>query len=317
MASSTSRLSSGPGSGLSGGAWPPRPRLQPLLLLLLFHLAAACAALSTDIEIDLVYPRANLTVKPVWPFPVIWSIRNASGLWRTDEDVYPFYLNWTLYGYRDIDNPSTGSVFHVGEYDTSDKLVRVTKRPDGALVLIEPTRRSLVNATAKEFRLFFSSRLAGDCNATMPKWRSQNGSTEPDPTELVHTGHIDFRTSPDGMTVTEVLQDDRCPDFITSFGIRGSRPETGTSRCPVVSPQAPAPNPCGLEINQELLSTRLEQEMLDFALCPNGTWPDPTGHLAPFACNAPSSHASAKALGPRSSAATALVAGLALLWLTV
>ncbi|KAF6802649.1 hypothetical protein CMUS01_15295, partial [Colletotrichum musicola] len=63
------------------------------LLWLLSCLFLLCVASPADIEIDLVFPKANETYKLIWPFPIIYTIRNASQLWQENYEVARFSVS--------------------------------------------------------------------------------------------------------------------------------------------------------------------------------------------------------------------------------
>lgn len=83
-----------------------------------------------------------------------------------------------------------------------------------------------------------------------------------------------------------------CPVLITNFEFDSLGDSLG-ERCMITAPTREA-DPCGLQQNEEDMENRIRTAMLEFASCPNGTWPDPEGMLGPQFCNAPKSSASGR-----------------------
>ncbi|TKW51624.1 hypothetical protein CTA1_9369 [Colletotrichum tanaceti] len=309
-------------------------RLAGLILALSLPSAATAATAATAaavVGVDLVFPRNDTLYRPVWPFPIVFAVRNASQLWPSDgeeeegeeEKPFSFWVRWDLTGYTDINDPDTGQLFSSGVWQT-DRLNRTTtEAAAGAaardVAVIDASRRDLVGAPQRQFRLKYTATLFGSCpvNATAEGAGSR-------PRDLSHDGHVVFTTTDPSATAAAeelpavVADETTCPVPIGRFGITGSRHQRG-ALCPVASSSSGSPSSsssstaCRLEMNGSL-ADEVERTMLDRAGCPRGTWPDPDGGLSPTSCNAASSSSSAKGLGARAAGVSALVLTLAASW---
>ncbi|KAK6226871.1 hypothetical protein QIS74_00426 [Colletotrichum tabaci] len=277
--------------------------------------SSAAAAATTIVGVDLVFPRNDTVYRPVWPFPIVFAVRNASQLWPSDEEHFSFWVRWDLTGYTDINDPDTGQLFTSGVWQT-DKLNRTT---EAVVAVIDASRRDLVGAPQRQFRLKYTATMFGSCpvNATAEGADSR-------PQDLSHDGHVLFTTTDPSAGAGElpavVADETTCPAPVGRFEITGSRHESG-ALCPVASSSSGSPSSssstaCGLEMDGSL-ADEVERTMLDRAGCPRGTWPDPDGGLSPTSCNAVSSSggvAGAKRLGARATGVSALVLTLAASW---
>ncbi|OHE96949.1 hypothetical protein CORC01_07734 [Colletotrichum orchidophilum] len=249
---------------------------RPLQLLMLLHLAcfsSAATTPSTAVEVDLVFPRNASTYKPIWPFPFVFAVRNASQLWPDNKDYYSFWVKWDLTGYDDINDADSGQLFSSGVWQTEAK-----NKTSDTYTIIDASRRDLVNATQRTFRLRYTATMFSAC----PKNATGQGASSK-AYDVSYNGTALFSTDPNGQ-IPSLVDTDACPDFVGSFEITGNSHDYGDI-CPVVSDKEPASDACGFKMDAAL-ETQVKEAMLARADCPNGTWPDPEGKLSVLSCNA-------------------------------
>ncbi|WYZ34586.1 hypothetical protein EsH8_I_000862 [Colletotrichum jinshuiense] len=270
--------------------------------LMLLHLLGSTFATAANIEVDLVFPRADAVYKPVWPFPVVFAVRNASQLWQDDKKSLPFWLKWDLYGFTDAEESGTGQLFSSGVWQTDSE---ASRPPNGSFLVIDSSRKDLVNATQRHYRLRYTATLFGSC----PVNTTDDSASAKD---ISNDNSTIFSIDPDAGQLPNFVDANACPTFISSLEITDTRTYRGTT-CPVVASKSTAPDPCGLKMD-ESLSDKVKTAMLARAECPNGTWPDPNGKLSSLSCNAARSEANAKLLGGLVANVSALVFILASSW---
>ncbi|GKT55259.1 hypothetical protein ColTof4_07874 [Colletotrichum tofieldiae] len=275
-------------------------------LLMLLHIVSFSFALPSSVEIDLIFPRNDTIYKPVWPFPIVFAVRNASQLWESDDQFFDFWVKWDLMGYTDINDSETGQLFTSGVWQT-DKRNGTT---NSTVMVIDASRRDLVNATQRQFQLRYTTTMFASCPVNVT-----GEGADSKPQDVSYDGKVVFTTDPNAGQVPAIADTNSCPAFVGSFEITDARHDWG-SFCPVVSPESPASEACGLKMD-EALANEVKVAMLDRANCPQGTWPDPEGKLSVKSCNAISSSAGAKALGAIDTKFSALVLILAASWALV
>ncbi|KAI3544082.1 hypothetical protein CTAM01_00509 [Colletotrichum tamarilloi] len=282
--------------------------LQLLTFLTGFSSAATITTTpTTSVEVDLIFPRNGSTYKPVWPFPFVFAVQNASKLWpESDEkNFYNFWVKWDLTGYTDINDADTGQLFSSGVWQTEAK----NKTAD-TYTIIDASRRDLVNATQREFRLRYTATMFSAC----PKNVTGEGPSSK-VYDVSYNGTAFFTTDPNGQ-IPSLVDTTSCPDFVGSFQITGNSHDYGDI-CPVVSDKEPTSEACEIKMDAAL-ETQVKAAMLTRANCQNGTWPDPEGKLSALSCNAvKTSDAGAKLLGGLVTKSSALVLILAASWAIV
>ncbi|KAK2062581.1 hypothetical protein LY76DRAFT_505517 [Colletotrichum caudatum] len=273
-------------------------------LLMLLHLVGFSFALPSSIEVDLIFPRNDTVYKPVWPFPIVFAVRNASQLWQADE-FFTFWVKWELTGYTDINNSDTSLLFTSGVWKTGKNATT-----NSTVTVIDASRRNLVNAPQRQFELKYTTTMFAGC----PRNASSEGP-DSKPQDESYDGTVLFTTDPDAGQIPSIANSDECPYFVGSFEVTDARHDWGTL-CPVVSQNSPPSQACGLKMD-EALANEVSEAMLDRADCTRGTWPDPEGNLSPTSCNAANSNSGAKVLGVPDTTVSALVLILAVSWALV
>ncbi|EFQ29437.1 hypothetical protein CGRA01v4_05218 [Colletotrichum graminicola] len=274
-------------------------------LLMLLHLAGFSFALPSSIEVDLIFPRNDTVYKPVWPFPIVFAVRNASQLWQSDDEFFTFWVKWELTGYTDINSSDTSLLFTSGVWKTGKNATT-----DSTLTVIDASRRNLVNATQRQFKLKYTTTMFSGCPLNVT-----SAGVDSKPRGVSYDGEVLFMTDPDAGQIPSIADPEDCPAFVGSFEVTDARQHWG-SICPVVSQKSPPSQACGLKMD-EALANKVSEAMLDRANCPRGTWPDPEGKLSKNFCNAAGANSGAKVLGVPDTTVSALVLILALSWALV
>ncbi|KAK2050315.1 hypothetical protein LZ31DRAFT_590198 [Colletotrichum somersetense] len=273
-------------------------------LLMLLHLVSFSFALPSSIEVDLIFPRNDTVYKPVWPFPIVFAVRNASQLWQSDE-FFTFWVKWELTGYTDINNSDTSLLFTSGVWKTGKNATT-----NSTVTVIDASRRNLVNAPQRQFELKYTTTMFAGC----PRNTSSKGA-DSKPQDVSYDGTVLFTTDPDAGQIPSIANSDECPTFVGSFEVTDARHDWG-SLCPVVSQNSPPSQACDLKMD-EALANEVSEAMLDRADCTRGTWPDLEGKLSSTSCNEANSTSGAKVLGVPDTTVSALVLILAVSWALV
>ncbi|KAF6814112.1 hypothetical protein CPLU01_14471 [Colletotrichum plurivorum] len=134
-------------------------------LLLLSRLFLLCAASPADVEVDLVFPKANETYKLIWPFPIIYAIRNAFQLWQENYEVARFSVSWQVSGFPYQESIWTGQKhLHAGsgfwspltELGTNHYEDQTVRPDDGVHMRFETLNTNIINGTERMFRLDYN-----------------------------------------------------------------------------------------------------------------------------------------------------------------
>ncbi|KAF0320492.1 hypothetical protein GQ607_012248 [Colletotrichum asianum] len=141
----------------------------------------------------------------------------------------------------------------------------------------------MIYGTERVFLLDYTTMLINAC--------PPNSSVRPRP--VYASDQITFYLDPDSTRLRDFAHmTSFCPVPITNFEFDGLGNSLG-ERCMKMAHTREA-DPCGLQQNEEDMVNRTRAAMLEFAGCPDGTWPDPQGMLGPRFCNAPKSSASGR-----------------------
>ncbi|KAF9871457.1 hypothetical protein CkaCkLH20_11104 [Colletotrichum karsti] len=275
-------------------------RLTSLLCTLL-HLPLLSLALQAQIEVDLIFPQPNKTYKPIYPFPVVFAIRNASQLWLPHGQALPFQLSWSVTGYtRHGPNGTIDDRKAFGEQLWTSKDTDAPD-PENDTVIFVDAPRNLADKTQRDFWLHYHAILLETCGADTAVGKGE---------DVRFADVVSFSVDPDNGEIPD-FEDTMmtCPTFIGSYAI-----EDTSKNCAAMAPNAsvPAPDPCGIRGERGDLAAWVRAKMLQRASCENGTWPDRGGTLAPGVCNEVESRG-AKVFGGEMSGRSAGLVVLALL----
>lgn len=257
-------------------------RIRVLILVLLPFVASQdrnwpLPPTPANVEVHLVLPRPNQTYRPVWPFPIVFGIRNASSVWYNEKESADLVFKWKLIGFndtaardssaRDIDGTFFGSEL----WQPSMEKHHEEPPADDLLLKVWAASRDLIDTPEKHFRLLYQLVLRSMClrtNATQP----------------LEPGFIDFSTDNTVPELPNILHDDSCASHIASVAIADMRrtSETGAV-CVIPGMTTVPPERCGLKVDKSM-ADQIETEVLNLADCPKGTWPD--AELTRTSCNA-------------------------------
>ena len=223
-----------------------RPRL--LILLLLPVVASSSStwpfpATPANVEVDLVFPRANQTYRPVWPFPIVFGIRNASSLWYDQEESADLEFTWKLVGFndttdRDLARDLDGTSFGSERWQPSMEQDHDGQPADDLLLKVWIAARDLANAPEKHFRLSYQLALRSVCPGT--------NATQP----ILEPGQIYFSTDDLIPELPNILPVDSCASHAASVAIADMQRTSETGAVCVVPGTNTAPGDrCGLKVD--------------------------------------------------------------------
>ncbi|KAL6868807.1 hypothetical protein ACO1O0_000127 [Amphichorda felina] len=253
-------------------------RLVACLLLLAAAVApqgaaAAAAEVKDDVmQANLVFPQANATYQPVYPFPIVFSIQNARLAWNST-----FWIFWDLYDLNTNHWINGGAIGH-----SQEKPPNNTDIPGDQWLVIQHDDK-VVNTTFTELKLYLTFEILDGCNRK--QWEEYHVAWPQTYEDRVINKAILFNLSDDG-AVPDIEKAGPCPfpigainvqDFLTNDEIRTD------VKCPLLgaSQEDPYPNKaCPTSIGAAE-ATEVASAMLEAAQCTDGTWPDPTGMLGP------------------------------------
>lgn len=229
-------------------------------------LAAWCAAREpsypVDVEVDLIFPRPGGTYKRIYPFPIIYVVRNAAAVWpfefafivsiqggEPDEIVQQAYL-------PPFEGEGPGST----SYIHSRGELPADQDPFYAILPFDDVVNATQTDKVRVDLLLTVLNCAVPPTAEFPKVGGYRAE-----------GNFTFNLSDDGELPDAVLSRDECPVPLYAFRLLG---EGGSYSCVVVDEKPVEPDPCGLQTTATL-KTKVVEEMLSEAGCREGTpWPD-------------------------------------------
>ena len=264
-------------------------QLRPLALVAAVASALSCqpvrAAVPETVELDLVFPR-NETYRPVYPFPIVFALRNPAVIWPFDF-TFVAKLEWwsdeedrvvsTRAGFRQLGHhPNAG-------YPYNDSPVY----PDDSG---EPL--FFINAT------FVITKLMNSTTTTPAtvRWnfgldRNCTANVHPDDTvgrPPQMAGHINLSFAPDGALPDfgDAYNDKNnvnggCPIGLGAINIAGQMPfdePRASGVCPILyeAEPTPEPDPCQVTVDEQL-GSRVSSAMMASERCDEGAvWPNPT-----------------------------------------
>lgn len=225
-------------------------------------------------ELDLIFPR-NETYHPIYPFPIVFALRNPAALWPFDFtlsarlkwwDPLENRIAWAEAGFEHgghFPNSDSGIYDHSHEYpgNASEPLWIINSS-----IAIPDLTQSTTGAIVWEFGL--------DDNCT--------GNVDPEDT-VGWPGHfknyVELSFARGGILPFDAFDSEQCPVAVGAIGIAGQMqpegPLSDTGTCPILMNEQPEPEPCALPID-ERLGTRVTQAMMSSISCDATSWPDPT-----------------------------------------
>jgi len=221
--------------------------------------AASEPTYPVDVEVDIIFPRPGETYKRIYPFPVVYVVRNAAAIWP-----FEFSFNWMI---------RSNGLFDSGdlppyEGQESTQLRTSGKLPDGQDPFYAITAvHEVVNATEAEVVQFiWSFDIYANC--TIPP-----SNAKPD---VLGAGFysinnaFSFNLSDDG-ELPDFSAGDRCPDALHAVRLSAVSDDGG---CVMVEDGGVEPDPCQIK-QREDLGTVVAEKMLSAIRCDEERqWPD-------------------------------------------
>ena len=238
-------------------------------LVLAFALVGTAAVHAGAVaELDLIFPRINETYKPVYPFPVVFAIRNPGAVWP-----YNFHFEWTMMPINKRASESDHGRFPLivdglstsGIFEGSDPHYQIY----GAV--------EVFNTTHKEWFIDWGATLLRNCT-------DNERTATPDQINAT-TGNFRFYFDKENGKLPDIYQPDAsassadadadsgCPRPLWTVNLSDeSRPDSGCVRLDLEDPY-PEPSPCAVRPTEEL-AANVTAEMLRTAMCVGVTeWP--------------------------------------------
>ncbi|KAI9367407.1 hypothetical protein BJX61DRAFT_547510 [Aspergillus egyptiacus] len=245
--------------------------MQRRLSLVLAIAAAFCSRLTPaaaeTVELDLVFPR-NETYRPIYPFPIVFALRNPAALWPFDFTLTAKLEWWsheenrtasTSAGFDQLGhfpNSDSGAYDHSPVYpdDLGDPLFIINSS-----IAVADIRQDTTAAISWDFGL--------QRNCTADRF----------------LGRVELSFASDGVlpSFANDVDEEQCPVVaVGAIGIAGQMqptgPEADIGTCAILQEEQPEPDPCALTIDKEL-ATRVAEAMMASIYCDGATgWPDPT-----------------------------------------
>ncbi|KAF5578397.1 hypothetical protein FPANT_10005 [Fusarium pseudoanthophilum] len=225
-----------------------------------------------DLGVSLIFPRPNETYRPVYPFPIVFSLTGAAKAWP-----YGFRFSWSIEG-----NWSSG--------------IKVEDLPYDEAYLPERgySSGSLKPADEPYYYIIGTDLIMNTSSTTWELGWSLSVLQECSPEEGGHsywkTGYLNFSISPDG-SLPSFKPKDACPIEIHHLRFLDNRttPKSVTEgriseSCVVVADVEGEGDSCSVNTGSEL-ENLVTTEMLKHAQCPgNQSWPDEENLLGPDSC---------------------------------
>ena len=239
------------------------------LLALLLPWTSLCLALNAStLQVDLVFPRANTTYKPIYPFPIVFAVHNLPSAWN-----YKPYIRWTLWAYRFDSFPGSiaDSIGHgVIGFDVTNPegFPPTTPSPPATFLKIDSVSE-LVNTTKEAWYLEYTIAIGRTCSG--PGFYNPNGS-DYEPLNF-REGVITFNISNTVGVTPNISAGGDCPTTLGSINFQG--PNQSNPACPILSIPQPAPELCAFKVNSDV-ARQVASLMTNKTECNGTTWPNTT-----------------------------------------
>ncbi|KAF6808488.1 hypothetical protein CSOJ01_07531 [Colletotrichum sojae] len=215
-----------------------------------------------DVEVDLVFPKANETYKLIWPFPIIYATRNASQLWQENYEVAHFSVSWQVSGFPYQESTWTGQKhLHAGsgvwsplnELGTNHYGDQTVRPDDDVHMRFETLNTNIINGTERMFRLDHSTSLKFAC--------PPNGTVAAK--DVSTCEQIVFYLDPESTRLPGFASvASSCSLPVTNFGFTDITWTNYGERCMKIAPTRHS-DPCGLKLDAEDLANRTQAAMLE------------------------------------------------------
>lgn len=255
--------------------------MQPYALLPLLATPLLAQTYPAIVELDLVFPR-NETYLPVYPFPMVFALRNPSAIWPFDFSFtselrwYDESLGrdvWTDGGFEDLGHfPNSQShIYH----DSTEYPVAELGEPFYVINSSFPVSDFLSNTTTTTpASMSWSFVMRPNCTKNASRTETVGFSR-------IYGGSVELSFGPDGI-LPDFNNYEGCPIPVAAIGIKDLWVPpyfwSEVGNCPVLQDHPPSPNPCGLNVSQQDLGPRVAKAMMESTHCEGGAeaWPNST-----------------------------------------
>jgi hypothetical protein len=225
----------------------------------LIFLSAITPALCSNftgrvVQLDLIFPRPFGVYKPVYPFPIVFSISNATSI-----QLYQRSFQWDLSGFNNY-NRLADSVTDSGGFTIdSESLQTQSPSTQDQLLLIYNT--SIIVNTTKNTFLVGGFLSVGDCHIS------------PDAENFLILDNSTWFNISDAGELPDILAGGDCATPLGAIGVGPAIQSDPT--CPNYSDPNPTPVSCATPVNSTVADA-VAKAMLEASNC-NGTgmaWPN-------------------------------------------
>ena len=226
-------------------------------------LAAWCAAgeptYPVDVEADIIFPRPGGTYKKIYPFPIVYVVRNAAAVWP-----FGFSFSWMLTG----EDLFAGGYLPLNESQEPSRPQTKGNLPEDQDPFYAITAvHNVVNATQTDaVQFIWSFDIYANC--TIPP-----SNAKPD---ILGAGYytiknsFSFNLSDDG-ELPDFSVGDQCPEALHAARLSTVSDDGG---CVMVEDEGVEPDPCQIKPKEDL-GAMVAEKMLSVIGCDKGRqWPD-------------------------------------------
>ena len=267
-----------------------------LLLLVLGTFTNGCRAnpfyvdpLNATLELDLVFPRPNVTYKPTYPFPLVFAFQGMEEAWPHHVGMSTRVRVATLEAGK-YDTTETSRFpddlpyeERTNSYDYPSSRYTVGDSPGGRdTVFFTVGLSNVVNSTEKTIWVTYDVFFQVNCtmNDHRPLVVKQSvGSV------VLQEGEVTFNLDAEnGLDpIPGLTEEDECVTGLATIQMRGSIEGYGPGIlgqrqvCPVLDEEDlhPEPEPCRVSLPEDMHSS-VASLMLQTASCTTGSWPAET-----------------------------------------
>lgn len=208
---------------------------------------------TTNLQVDLLFPRNNTVYQPVYPFPIVFGALNFSVA-----SPYQPILKWTLEA-----RGQPGSNIP-GAYKGSTS---------GEIALNTTSNKSLF-VTFDKFISDFNQTMRYELNYVWSMGRVDCFVIDATKFSKSPPSRIFFNTSKDEGIIPDIRSPDSCGASGSASGYIG--PNLTDSTCPLLSKPKPKPLSCAYPVDTSI-ADEVAKAMVNASGCGKASWPNSTG----------------------------------------
>jgi hypothetical protein len=241
-------------------------------LLLFGILIPACYSTETsNVQVDLVFPKNNTEYLPVWPFPVVFALHNFSVAWK-----YRPTVEWSIGAWDERYDSFTLATSTLSTQGViGSQSADWGPPPDKYLWINSTSRISYYNESDRHwnqsrFSLSWSFRLGDRDRCTGPGF-GDDGSRPFRGFAQFYTGKVFFNVSNSTGVMPDLVSHGPCALELGAVGYQG--PNSTEETCPLLSWPRPNPTPCAFTIDSKAVD-QVSKAMVNRSGCGKKfTWP--------------------------------------------